>query len=223
MSLTSHSEGYRSDEQARNAIVNAQRSAVTARRQVALRRRFASRYTEFLERFSEAVPAAVLARALAAPDERSGLAVALAETVEIPPARDPLARAKARSQEVRRLLLEEAGGAYEVSEVAQLLGVTPAAVHQRRQRATLLAIRAANGQWLYPAFQFDPPELASQIGRVLSAFRVTEPWTKLSVLLSGAPSLGSRRPIDALRDGDVEGAIEAVAAYGLDDADAPAA
>lgn len=193
-----------------------------ALRQRALRERFASRYQEFVRRFSEEVPADVLARALEASDERSGLAVALAETVEIPPARDPLGRAKARSLDVRRRLLSEAGGAYEVSEVADRLGITPAAVHQRRQRGTLLAVRAANGQWVYPAFQFEPPERANEIGRVLAAFRVDEPWTKLSVLLSGAPSLGGRRPIDALRDGDVEGAAEAVASYGLDDADAPA-
>lgn len=187
-----------------------------------LRERFAARYQEFLQRFSESVPAEVLLRALEASDERSGLAVALAETVEIPPARDPLGRAKARSLEVRRRLLEEAGGAYEVSAVAEFLGITPAAVHQRRQRGTLLAVRAANGQWVYPAFQFEPPTLANEIGRVLSAFRVAEPWTKLSVLLSGAPSLGGKRPLDALREGDLEGAIEAVVAYGLDDADAPA-
>lgn len=194
-----------------------------ARRERQLRERFADRYQEFLRRFSAEVPADVLARALEAADERSALAVALSQAIEIPPARDPLGRAKARGLEVRRRLLKEAGGAYEVSEVAGLLEITPAAVHQRRQRGTLLAIRTASGQWVYPAFQFDPPELANEIGRVLSAFRVTEPWTKLSVLLSTAPSLGGKRPIDALREGDVEGAAEAVASYGLDDADAPAA
>lgn len=188
-----------------------------------LRERFAVRYQEFVRRFSESVPEEVLARALEASDERSGLAVALAETVEIPPARDPMGRAKARSLEVRRRLLEEAGGAYEVSAVAEFLGITPAAVHQRRHRGTLLAVRSANGQWVYPAFQFEPPALANEIGPLLTAFRPEEPWTKLSVLLSAAPSLGGKRPIDALREGDLEGAIEAVASYGLDDADAPAA
>lgn len=199
------------------------RANKAARRERDLRKRFASRYQDFLRRFSEEVPPDVLVRALEASDERSALATALAATVEIPPARDPLGRAKARAIQVRRRLLEEAGGAYEVSEVADLLGITPAAVHQRRQRGTLLAIRAPNGQWLYPALQFEPLDLASEIGRVLSAFRLSEPWTKLSVLLSGAPSLGGKRPIDALREGDVEGTVEAVASYGLGDADAPAA
>jgi hypothetical protein len=187
-----------------------------------LRERFASRYREFLQRFSEEVPPEVLVRALEASDERSGLAVALAETVEIPPAKDPLGRAKARSLEVRRRLLREAGGTHEVAAVADLLEITPAAVHQRRQRGTLLAVRTAHGQWVYPAFQFEPPQLANEIGPILTAFRVSEPWTKLSVLLSSAPSLGGRRPVDALREGDVEGAVEAVASYGTDDTGAPA-
>lgn len=193
-----------------------------ARREREVRERFASRYQAFVRRFSKEVPAYVLMRALEAADERSALGVALAETVDVPPARDPLGRAKARGVEVRRRLLDEAGGTHQVSEVAEALGITPAAVHQRRQRGTLLAIRTANGQWVYPAFQFDPPELANEIGRVLTAFGVAEPWTKLSVLLSAAPSLGGKRPIDALRDGDIEGAVEAAASYGLDDADAPA-
>lgn len=193
-----------------------------APRHLEVRERFNRRYQAFLQRFSEAVSAEVLARALAAADERSGLATALAAAVDIPPARDPLGRAKARGIEIRRRLLEDAGGVYEVGEVAEFLGVTPAAVHQRRQRGTLLAVRLPHGQWVYPAFQFDPPELANDIGPVLRAFRVAEPWTKLSVLLSGAPSLGGKRPIDALREGDIEGAVEAVASYGLDDADAPA-
>ncbi|HUF51823.1 MAG TPA: hypothetical protein VMN60_13435 [Longimicrobiales bacterium] len=46
-----------------------------------LRERFVSRYQDFLRRFSDEVPADVLARALEASDERSALAVALAETV----------------------------------------------------------------------------------------------------------------------------------------------
>lgn len=194
-----------------------------ARRHREVRERFTRRYQAFVRRFGEAVSADVLARALAASDERSGLAIALAAAIEIPPAKDPLGRAKARSLEVRHRLLEDAGGVYEVAEVADFLGVTPAAVHQRRQRGTLLAVRSPNGQWLYPAFQFDPPDLANGIGPVLTAFRVDEPWTKLSVLLSSASSLGGMRPIDALRAGDVDGAIEAVASYGLDDADAPSA
>jgi hypothetical protein len=206
----------------RDAVKNpAERRA--ARNERALRERFASRYQEFVQRLSEVGPPEVLARALEAADERSALAVALAETVEVPPARDPLGRAKARGLEVRRRLLEEAGGAYAVSEVADLLEITPAAVHQRRARGTLLAIRTANGQWVYPALQFDPPEVANRIGQVLTAFTVDEPWTKLAVLLAGAPSLGGRSPIEALRAGDLEGAEEAAAAYGLDDSDAPAA
>lgn len=180
-----------------------------------LREKFFERYLETLRRISETAPRDVVLKALGAADEVSGLATALSESVEIPRARDPLARAKARGVEIKRRLLEDAGGALEAGEVAELLGITPQAVHQRRHRGTLLAVQRPNGQWVYPRIQFEPVEIANRIGDVLSAFTVEEPWTRLSVLLSASPSLGGRRPIDALREGDVDGAREAVASYGV--------
>lgn len=182
-----------------------------------LRERFLERYVEALRRIAERAPAGVLLRALGAPDEVSGLAGALSGSVEIPRARDPLARARARAVEIKQRLLEDAGGALGAGEVAELLGVTPQAVHQRRHRGTLLAVPRPNGSWAYPAAQFDPPEMANRIGMVLSAFTTDDPWTRFSVLFSRAESLGGRCPIDALREGDMEGAVEAVASFGPGD------
>jgi hypothetical protein len=181
-----------------------------------VRERFYERYRDTLRRLAETAPAGLLVRALGAEDEVSGLADALAASVEIPPAHDPLASARARAAGIKSRLLEDAGGAIEVGEVAELLAITPQAVHQRRHRGTLLALQRPNGQWVYPRFQFEPLEIANRIGVVLAAFRVAEPWTRLSVLLTSAPSLGGQRPIDALREGDLEGAIEAVASYGIE-------
>jgi hypothetical protein len=181
-----------------------------------VRERFYERYRDTLRRLAETAPAGLLVRALGAEAEVSGLADALAASVEIPPAHDPLASARARAAGIKSRLLEDAGGAIEVGEVAELLAITPQAVHQRRHRGTLLALQRPNGQWVYPRFQFEPLEIANRIGVVLAAFRVVEPWTRLSVLLTSAPSLGGQRPIDALREGDLEGAIEAVASYGIE-------
>jgi hypothetical protein len=94
------------------------------------------------------------------------------------------------------------------------MDVTPAAVHARRQRGTLLAVRQANGEFLYPACQFTDEGSLPGLGRVLAAFQVEGEWTRLSVLLSPAPSLDGEAPLDALRRGDVAGAVEAVANYG---------
>ena len=182
-----------------------------------LRERFLERYVEVVHRIAERAPAGVLLKALGTPDEVSGLAGALSGSVEIPRAHDPLARARARAVGIKQQLLADAGGALEVGEVAERLGISPQAVHQRRHRGTLLAVPRPNGQWVYPTIQFDPPELANRIGTVLSAFTVDDPWARLSVLLSRTPSLGGKRPIDAIRDGDVEGAVGAVASFGVRD------
>lgn len=182
-----------------------------------VRGQFMERYQETVRRLAQSAPTGVLVRALGAADELSGLAGALAEVVEIPRAHDPLARARARTAQIKLRLLDDAGGALDAGEVAQLLEISPQAVHQRRSRGTLLAVPRPNGQWVYPRFQFEPVELAQRMGPVLAAFSVDEPWTRLSVLLSRAESLGGKRPLDALREGDLEGAIEAVASFGVQD------
>jgi len=72
----------------------------------------------------------------------------------------------------------------------------------------------ANGEFLYPAFQFTEDGTLPGLARVLQAFQVEGPWTRLSVLLSPADAVDGRTPLGALRDGDVEGAILAVSTYG---------
>lgn len=182
-----------------------------------VRERFVQRYAATIRRIAEVAPTAVLLKALANSDEVGGLAAALSESLDIPRAHDPLSRAKARATQIKRRLLEEAGGACEAGDVAELLGITPQAVHQRRNRGALLAVQRPNGQWMYPRIQFEPIETANRMGEVLSAFKVNDSWARLSVLLSRTDSLGGRRPIDVLREGDVEGAILAVASFGAAD------
>ncbi|HVG43141.1 MAG TPA: hypothetical protein VM890_00370 [Longimicrobium sp.] len=153
--------------------------------------------------------------ALAATDEVGGLAGILASVGPIdPPLRDPLASARARGAAMKSDLLVRAGGALAAGEVAAVMGVTPAAVHARRQRGTLLAVRQANGEFLYPACQFGDDGALPGLGQVLAAFTVEGEWTRLSVLLSPAPDLAGATPLDALREGDVAGAVEAVSSYG---------
>jgi hypothetical protein len=180
-----------------------------------LRSAFLSRYGGFLERLAANASPEAVQTALAAPDEVGGLAGMLASVGPIdPPPRDSLASARARGAAMKSELLERAGGALSAGEVAGLMGVTPAAVHARRQRGTLLAVRQANGEFLYPACQFGEDGALPGLGQVLAAFTVDGPWTRLSVLLSPAPSLGGATPLDALQRGDVAGAVEAVASYG---------
>lgn len=177
---------------------------------------FLRRYTQFLERIALEAPPEALQDALSASDDVGGIAGLVEEVGPTlpPPEPDPLAAARMRAVRVKRELLERAGGAWSTGEAAHFLGVTPQAVHGRRSRGTLLAVRAANGDYVYPVFQFYKHGILPGIGDVLRAFQVQEPWTRLSVLLSPAGRLGGRTPLQAILDGHVQEAMEAVASYG---------
>jgi hypothetical protein len=177
---------------------------------------FIRRYTHLLERVAKEASTEVLQDALAAPDDVGGLASILDQVGATlpPPVPDPLRRARMRGVRIKRELLERAGGTLSTGEAAGFLGVTPQAIHGRRTRRTLLGVRAANGDYVYPAFQFGSHGVLPGLADVLAAFQVDEPWTQLSVLLSPAGRLGGQTPLQALCDGRVTDAIEAVASYG---------
>ncbi|HEX8246180.1 MAG TPA: hypothetical protein VF541_21900 [Longimicrobium sp.] len=180
-----------------------------------LREAALTRYHTLLDRLIDSAPADTIQEALAASDDVGGLAGLLAKVGPLsPPARDPLAAARARGAQAKAVLLERAGGGLSAGAVAELMGVTTAAVHARRQRGTLLAVPQANGEFIYPAVQFGPDGPLPGIGRVLGAFRVDGAWTRLSVLLTPADALGGAAPIEVLARGDAAGAAEAVASYG---------
>jgi hypothetical protein len=177
---------------------------------------FIRRYTHVLERVAQEASQEVLQDALAAQDDVGGLAGVLERVGATlpPPQPDPLAGARMRAVRIQRELLERAGGAYTTGQAAELLGVTPQAIHGRRTRGTLLALRGPNGDYLYPGFQFSTRGVLAGMAEVLAAFQVHDPWTQLSVLLSPAGQLGGFTPVQALLEGQVQQAIEAVAAYG---------
>jgi hypothetical protein len=176
---------------------------------------FIQRYSSLLERLGQTASDEAIAQALGAPDEVGGLAALLAEVgPATPPAVDPLASARARGAQAKGELLQQAGGALRLGEVARRLGVTPQAVHARLKRGTLLAVPQANGEWLYPACQFGPDGALPGLATLLQAFTVRSPWTQLSVLLAPAAALGGGTPLQALQAGNPEAAARAVSTYG---------
>jgi len=126
---------------------------------------------------------------------------------------DLLAEARARGTEMKRVLLEEAGGGWPASSVASHLGITRQAVEQRRSSGALLAVEVDGGQ-LFPACQFMEEGVIPHLLNALEAFQVDGSWTRLSVLLSETPMLPGIRVIDALRSGRVEEAIHGIRTYG---------
>ncbi|MGI9183183.1 MAG: hypothetical protein ACR2H9_22110 [Longimicrobiaceae bacterium] len=181
----------------------------------ALTTAFVQRYLHLLQRLGDAAPAQALLDALAASDDVAGLAELLAEVAPLdPPRPDPLAAAYARGARAKEEILEKAGGGYRAGEVAEMLGVSPQAVHARRQRGTLLAVPQLNGEFLYPACQFTGSGVVPGLDRFLKAFHVQSPWTRLAVLLSPSPQLEGRSPLEALLASEMEGAIAVARTYG---------
>ncbi|MBA2243575.1 MAG: hypothetical protein H0W11_01340 [Gemmatimonadetes bacterium] len=110
-------------------------------------------------------------------------------------------------------MLEEAGGTYTTGQVAQLLGISVAAVQQRRQRNRLLAVPLNSGEWGYPVVQFSEAGVPPTLARVLAAFEEPNPWVQLSVLL--ADDYGEGRIIDWIHAGDrIEDALRIAASFG---------
>ncbi len=133
---------------------------------------------------------------------------------------DPLAEARLRGVQEQRRLLEEAGGAVGVTEAAEILSISRQAVDARRKKGRILAVSTGRHGWRYPLCQFDGGSesgLLPGLEQVLDAIDDEGGWMVLAFLLSPEERLGARRPLDVLKDGEVEeieAAVEAAKAYG---------
>jgi hypothetical protein len=182
-----------------------------------LARTFLKRSVKMLERVSSAASPEALKAALSAPSDIGGVASLLSDMAPLGldlSSVDPLAEAMARGTAVKRQLLKRAGGGLASSQVASALGITRQAVDKRRCRRALLAVPNGSGEYLYPACQFTPEGVIPGLEKVLHAFQIENPWTKLSALLAPAPALGQKSVLDVLRAGHATKAIAAIASFG---------
>ncbi len=84
----------------------------------------------------------------------------------------------------------------------QLGGVTKQALGSRRANQTILAMRAGDGQWLYPAWQFTGDGgVHPVLVPVLKALRGLDRWAAGVWLVAAHPDLSGSSPRQALRDG----------------------
>jgi len=117
-------------------------------------------------------------------------------------ARDPLADLLARGAVQKRALVEDAGGVLSVDEVAARLGISRAAVEQRRRTGQLLAVPSDAGPG-YPACQFEGGTVVPGLAEVLALFGLARPWGALAFLLTpNDDQLGGLTPLDALKKRD---------------------
>ena len=146
---------------------------------------------------------AVLLRLLTQPEALAHLTV-----------RDPLAAARLRGLQVRERLLVAEGGVLTAEEAGAILGVTRQAIDNRRKRGSLLAVQLGRRGYRYPAWQFTADGVLPGLDRTLTALDGDGPWIQLAFLLNDNAWLDGRRPLDALRQGEVEAAVAAASQYG---------
>ena len=100
----------------------------------------------------------------------------------------------------------ELGPFYSTAGIARVLGgVSRQAVEERRRRRTILALRTADGAWVYPAFQLDGDNrVVRGLAEVLDRFApagTDDEWMVASFLTAPQPGLGGRSVADHLRGG----------------------
>jgi hypothetical protein len=185
-----------------------------------LRQAFLDRVVALATRMADRAPDDVLASALAEATPLGTVATAMSAFVVDERALDAqdraLAAARARGAQFMAELLTRAGGAYTAEQLAEVLGKVGG-------RQTIAAGRASNRYFGLPtAAGYAYPRLqVTEAGAPLRGLRdfldavaLPDPWMKLVLLLDPAPQLEGRTPLEALRSGNVSGAVAVAHAYG---------
>ena len=117
---------------------------------------------------------------------------------------DPWSEALLRGAAIKQEAVQRAGGLLSSGEVAEMLGVSVAAVKQRQRRGKLLGVPTASGEWGYPARQFaEDGSVRSGLPDILAAFPDgTSEWIVLTFLVNPVPGAKDGVAFDALSDPD---------------------
>jgi Protein of unknown function (DUF2384) len=156
----------------------------------------------------------VLQPVSAASAEKTALARSLAGGADIP-ADEALAQEMTSLIDYFQFRRELLAGSLTAAQVAKLLDLPQQAVADRVARGRLLAV-LDRGVWRFPPWQFDPagPEgVVRGLPAAACALRGS-PVTKVSWFVQPNSHLGGRRPLDALKAGQIEEVEQAARAYG---------
>lgn len=181
-----------------------------------LRAAFLERATKAIESWSRTLPARALATAVAEPRDAMVVLSAMqqpaawGEVLDL----DPLAAARARGVAAQRRLLEAEGGVAGAEEVAASLHLTRQAVDKRRRLGKLLAVSRGGNRWAFPVWQIEAGRTLPGLEETLRALRGHDAWSRAAFFLAPSARFGGRRPIDALRGGDVEAVVRAAKGFG---------
>ena len=108
------------------------------------------------------------------------------------------------------------GPFYSTSGLARVLGgVSRQAIEERRRRRTILALRTADGVWVYPAFQLDERNrVVRGLPQVLDRFHprtADNEWMVAAFVAAPQPGLGGRSIVEHLRAGGEPAQVMALA------------
>jgi hypothetical protein len=159
---------------------------------------------------------AALSNAAEAPDNWHAMFRAMrnAEVLEQIQKSDPLARAFLDGLDAKARLIEQNGGIFKTEEVAEYLGITPQAVNKRRTLRQLVGLTFRKRGYVFPAWQFTDHGTIPGLERVLLALTGHDEWMRNVFFINPNTRLGGRRPLDLLREGEIQEVLDAATEFG---------
>ena len=143
--------------------------------------------------------------------------IAFEVTFSAPESADKLAKAVMRGVSVRQQMAAADGGSVSAEETARQLGVTKQSVINQYHAGKVLAWRTEKqGAIRFPVWQFDGerrlPGLEAVL-EVLNAGDVLDDWGKIGFFLQTHGALGEKRPLDLLRENQLEPVLQVARGY----------
>ncbi len=178
-----------------------------------LRASFAHRCVDLVVRLAKSLGQEELSQALAAPTPAETLLIALSSPNAINVVDDPLAAARIRGARGRAELLAQEGGMISATEASTILGLSRQGVDKRRRGNKLLALEGGRRGYQYPLWQFMNGTVLPGLDQVLGILAEHPPLTQMQFFLAGNHRLGKERPLDRLRNGDIETVKRAASAF----------
>jgi hypothetical protein len=133
------------------------------------------------------------------------------------PERSEVAEALLRGLETQKNLMEAEGGHLSAEEVRPFLKVnSKQAVFDQYNKGLLVGWREKQNTVRFPVWQFAHGQVLQGIAEALQVFAGQphlDEWAKVLFFLSPRQSLGGRRPLDLLREGEVEKVLSLARAY----------
>ena len=131
---------------------------------------------------------------------------------------EPSSRAKAllKGIQIAQNDLKKAGGAYDLDQVRILMnGISRQMIDRKVREGSLLAVPGPSNRRAYPTLQFTPDgSVIPGLKAVREALPTDNPWAILNFLVHPDPRLNGRKPLDALKAGEIDLVVDAARRMG---------